>query len=66
MVNIGKYSDIVTLWNIVEDITMKYINQTLQVFLLFYLFVISLVLTNLHTPSFKYIYFTYLTKLQKL
>ena len=37
MVNIGKYSDIVTLWNIVEDITMKYIDQTLQVFL-FYLF----------------------------
>ena len=36
MVNIGKYSDIVTLWNIVEDITMKYIDQTLQVFLLFY------------------------------
>ena len=66
MVNIGKYSDIVTLWNIVEDITMKYIDQTLQFFLLFYLFVISLVLTNLHTSSFKYIYFTYLTKLQKL
>ena len=65
MVNIGKYSDIVTLWNIVEDITMKYIDQTLQVFY-FTFFVISLVLINLHTSSFKCIYFTYLTKLQKL
>ena len=38
MVNIGKYSDVVTLWNIVQDIAVKYIDQTLQVFLLFYLF----------------------------